>query len=221
MVLKISRKPWYHPLPFSSTCYIANITLPNCFEIWSYRMFFNNWYWESKPGDFFPGMLERKGEWLPVPSENLTEIGGGLLISTLQKLAKQLWELRRVKFSSNSHMGMISSKFSTMCVSLLDFVDVSRQILFSEGCYRFWNCWRERLQEELSLHVKGHSHLKGVRKIIRSEEESLEKSQCISGNAGRNKGQSKGQGRVRNMPSFPSKFIAQGGDAGRDVHPEH
>ena len=69
--------------------------------------------------------------------------------------------------------------------------------------------------------MKGHSHLKGVRKIIRSEEESLEKSQCISGNAGRNKGQSKGQGRVRNMPSFPSKFIAHGRDAGRDVHPEH
>ena len=131
-MLKISRKPWYRPLPFSSTCYVANITLPNGFEVWSYRMFCNNWCWESKPGDFFSGVLERKGEWLPVPSENLTEIGGGLLISALQKLAKHLWELGRVKFSSNSHMGMISSKSSTICASLLDFT-----LLTYQGKYCF------------------------------------------------------------------------------------
>lgn len=96
-----------------------------------------------------------------------------------------------------------------MCVTArLCSVDVSRKILFSEGCYKIWNCWRERLQEELSLPVKGHSHLKGVRKIIHSEEESQGKSQHISGDTVRNKGQSKGQGRVRNnMPSFPVNLL--------------
>lgn len=70
--------------------------------------------------------------------------------------------------------------------------------------------------EQLFLSVKGHSHLKGVRKIIRSEEESLGKSQCFSGNYGRHKDQKlRGQGRVRNVPSFPSKFTTRERDTGK------
>lgn len=60
--------------------------------------------------------------------------------------------------------------------------------------------------------MKGHSHLKGVRKIMQSEEESLGKSQHISGDTVRNKGQSEGQGRVRNnMPSFPANLLRMEG----------
>lgn len=67
-------------------------------------------------------------------------------------------------------------------------------------------------------------HLKGVRKIIHSEEQSSGKTQSISGNDGRNKNQNKHES-IREeaetcLPS-PASLLPVEGAQEENVHPEH
>lgn len=136
-------------------------------------MFLNHWYWEAKIQESFSWDFREERRMTSRLCWKLNWDGKRIMpLSSTEnsKLGLRIQEMRWV-LSSSSQIEAASSKCSTICESLLNWTLLAYQriysCLFSEGCRdyrRFWSSWGEGIQEQFSLSVKGHSHLKRCQK---------------------------------------------------------